>query len=277
MKKIQNSLDKKLQRVVDSELIWINEKLQKEIADRETIEAHGQQLLTELERSNKELKDFAYIVSHDLKAPLRGISSLATWIVEDYADVLDDEGKENLELLVGRVRRMNNLIDGILRHSRVGLVKIFLESLDSKSIVQDVVSVLDIPDNMIMTIDENLPVIIYDETHLIQVCGNLIGNTLIHVEKPEIKVHIGCENLKDYWKFYVRDNGEGIKKTYSEKIFQIFQTLKPRDEKETTGIGLSLVKKIVELHQGRVWMESVIGEGTTFYFTIPKNYKALIA
>ncbi|MHA2250940.1 MAG: sensor histidine kinase [Candidatus Kariarchaeaceae archaeon] len=259
----------------DDELVEINERLQNEIIERRQIEAQREKLLEELERSNQELKDFAYIVSHDLKAPLRGISSLATWISEDYKDILDEEGKENLELLVGRVKRMNSLIDGILRHSRVGRVKIFLEELNSLNIVRDVVSVLDIPEDMTLIIDP-LPKIIFDETHLIQIFGNLVGNTLVHSDKKELRIHIGCETSENYWTYFVKDNGVGIDKDHFDKIFQIFQTLKPRDDKETTGIGLSLVKKIVELHGGRVWVESSLGEGSTFYFTVSRKLRPQI-
>ncbi|MHA2033119.1 MAG: sensor histidine kinase, partial [Candidatus Kariarchaeaceae archaeon] len=161
-----------LNKEVNEELILINTKLQNEIAERKIIEAHRENILEKLERSNQELKDFAYVVSHDLKAPLRGISSLATWIAEDYNEVLDKEGKENLGLLVGRVRRLNNLIDGILRHSRVGRLEMHFEELNTRSIVSDVIEVLDLPQNLVLTISD-LPTITYDLTHLIQIYGNL--------------------------------------------------------------------------------------------------------
>ncbi|MHA2278372.1 MAG: sensor histidine kinase, partial [Candidatus Kariarchaeaceae archaeon] len=170
----QLSID--LNKEVNEELILINTKLQNEITERKIIEAHRENILEKLERSNQELKDFAYVVSHDLKAPLRGISSLATWIAEDYSEVLDEEGKENLGLLIGRVRRLNNLIDGILRHSRVGRLEMHFEELDTRSIVSDVIEVLDLPQNLVLTISD-LPTITYDLTHLIQIYGNLIGNT----------------------------------------------------------------------------------------------------
>ncbi|MHA2052183.1 MAG: sensor histidine kinase [Candidatus Hodarchaeales archaeon] len=260
-----------LNKEVNEELILINTKLQNEIAERKIIEAHRENILEKLERSNQELKDFAYVVSHDLKAPLRGISSLATWIAEDYNEVLDKEGKENLGLLVGRVRRLNNLIDGILRHSRVGRLEMHFEELNTRSIVSDVIEVLDLPQNLVLTISD-LPTITYDLTHLIQIYGNLIGNTLVHSDAKNLEINIGFEETSEYWKFFVQDNGIGIEEQYFDKIFQIFQTLKPRDEKETTGIGLSLVKKIVERHGGKVWVESPVGKGATFYFTVKKDH-----
>ncbi|MHA2031998.1 MAG: sensor histidine kinase [Candidatus Kariarchaeaceae archaeon] len=265
----QLSID--LNKEVNEELILINTKLQNEITERKIIEAHRENILEKLERSNQELKDFAYVVSHDLKAPLRGISSLATWIAEDYSEVLDEEGKENLGLLIGRVRRLNNLIDGILRHSRVGRLEMHFEELDTRSIVSDVIEVLDLPQNLVLTISD-LPTITYDLTHLIQIYGNLIGNTLVHSEAKNLEINIGFEETSEYWKFFVQDNGIGIEEQYFDKIFQIFQTLKPRDEKETTGIGLSLVKKIVERHGGKVWVESPVGKGATFYFTVKKDH-----
>jgi signal transduction histidine kinase len=260
-----------LNKEVNEELILINTKLQNEIAERKIIEAHRENILEKLERSNQELKDFAYVVSHDLKAPLRGISSLATWIAEDYNEVLDKEGKENLGLLVGRVRRLNNLIDGILRHSRVGRLEMHFEELNTRSIVSDVIEVLDLPQNLVLTISD-LPTITYDLTHLIQIYGNLIGNTLVHSDAKNLEINIGFEETSEYWKFFVQDNGIGIEEQHFDKIFQIFQTLKPRDERETTGIGLSLVKKIVERHGGKVWVESLVGEGATFYFTVKKDH-----
>ncbi|MDH5543245.1 MAG: PAS domain S-box protein [Nitrospinota bacterium] len=227
----------------------------------------------ELTRSNEELKDFAYIVSHDLKAPLRAISSLATWIAADYEDKLDDDGKENLQLLVSRTRRMNELIEGILHYSRLGRVKPELMEINCLTLVQETIESLNCPENVTITIDGELPKIVYDKAQIRQLFQNLISNAIAHMDKPEGKITVGCEDFDKLWKFSVKDNGVGIDTRHFDRIFKIFQSLKPRDEKESTGIGLALVRKIVELNGGLVWVESSVGVGSTFYFTIPKGIK----
>jgi len=210
------------------------------------------QLLDELEKANTELKDFAYIVSHDLKAPLRAITSLATWISTDYGDMLDEEGKEQLDLLLNRVKQMHNLIESILQYSRIGRMKEKKEELDLNTLVSDVIKMIDPPEDLVITVEDKLPTILCERTLMEHVFQNLLSNAVQYMDTPKGKITIGCREETGYWKFYVADNGPGIEARYYDKIFQIFQTLKPRDEVESTGVGLSIVKIIVEMKGGDI-------------------------
>ena len=225
----------------------------------------------ELESVNKELSDFAYIVSHDLKAPLRGISTLVNWILTDYADKFDEEGKEQMDLLLSRVERMHNLIDGILQYSRVGRIKEEKTQVSLNELVPDIIDILAPPENIAITIENELPVIECEKTRITQVFQNLLSNAIKYMDKPQGHVRIGCVEEESCWRFSITDNGPGIEDKYFEKIFQMFQTLSPRDEVESTGVGLAVVKKIIEIYGGKVWVESKMGEGSTFLFTLPKQ------
>lgn len=220
---------------------------------------------------NKELKEFAYIVSHDLKAPLRAISQLTYWISSDYSDVIDDDGKMQMDLILQRVKRMDGLIDGILRYSRVGRIREKEEPIDLNVLVNEVIDSIVLPGNTQIVIEEKLPIIFRDSTRIEQVFQNLIGNAIKFMDKDDGLIKIGCVDEGTFWKFSVSDNGPGIDKKYYERIFQIFQTLMPRDEHENTGIGLALVKKIIGLYGGSIWVESEVDRGATFSFTLPKK------
>ncbi|MFX1254810.1 MAG: ATP-binding protein [Promethearchaeota archaeon] len=239
--------------------------------ERKETEAQQIQLMKEIESANTELRDFAYIVSHDLKAPLRAIESLITWLSEDYEEMLGVEGKELLALLLSRVNRLNNLIKGILQYSRIGRVKEEKIRIDLTEIVNEVLSMLNPPNHIKIEI-EQLPIILCEKTRIKQVFQNLIENAIKFMDKRHGEIIVSCVDMNEYWKFYVKDNGPGIEEKYFDKIFQVFQTLAPRDEVESTGIGLALVKKIVEMYNGQVWVESEVGRGSTFFFTLPKVY-----
>ena len=242
-------------------------------AERAREERLRLQLLDELERSNNELKDFAYIVSHDLKAPLRAITSLAEWLAADYSDKLDEDGREQLELLKNRTRRMHNLIEGILTYSRIGRSKEEKEEVDLNTLVSEVIALIDPPENIAIEVVGELPTIPFERTRMEQIFQNLLGNAAMYMDKPEGRITISCTDDDDdsNWRFSVADNGPGIDEKYYRKIFQIFQTLKPRDEVESTGVGLTIVRKIVRMHGGEITVESKLGEGSTFHFTIPKE------
>ena len=245
-----------------------------DITERKGAEQRQGQLLEEVEKANRELKDFAYIVSHDLKAPLRGIKTLAEWLTTDYSDKLDENGKEQMNLLVGRVNRMQNLIDGVLQYSRIGRVKEDIVQINLNELVSEVVDMVAPPANITVTVENELPTVKYERTCVTQVFQNLISNAVKYMDKSQGQIKIGCVEEDGRWKFSVSDNGPGIEEKYFEKIFQIFQTLARRDDKESTGIGLSIVKKIIEGNGGKVWVESKVGEGSTFYFIVLKNVGA---
>jgi two-component system sensor kinase FixL len=229
------------------------------------------ELLEQVEKTNQELKDFAYIVSHDLKAPLRGISTLAEWITSDYSDKLDEDGKEQLRLLSNRVDRMHSLIDGVLQYSKVGRVQEERVQVNLNELVPEVIDMICPPENITITIEDELPEVICEQTRMIQVFQNLLSNAVKYIDKAEGRIKIGCVENNSFWIFSVSDNGPGIEEKYFEKIFQIFQTLSPRDEFESTGVGLTVTKKIIELYGGRIWVESVPGQGSTFFFSLPKQ------
>ncbi len=239
----------------------LNQELEQKVKER----------TADLDTTNNELSDFAHIVSHDLKAPLRAVGQLADWIVDDYSKKIDDEGKKMFGLLTGRVQRMYNLIEGILHYSRIGRLKEKREIIQTDELIRETTEALAPPQNICIEIEDNLPKIKADRTSITQVFQNLIGNALKYIDKPEGKIEIGCKRKGDFWQFHVSDNGPGIEQEYYEKIFKIFQTLQPRDQHESTGVGLALVKKIVEQYEGKVWLESEVGKGSTFYFTILKE------
>jgi signal transduction histidine kinase len=254
-----------------------NEVLSKEITVRKKAEQRQAELLEQLEKINQELKNFAYIVSHDLKAPLRGIKTLVEWITTDYADKLDDNGKEQMNLLTCRVDRMHNLIDGILQYSRVGRIEEEKVVVNLNELVTEVIDLIAPPENISITIENELPVIECSRTRITQVFQNLLSNAVKYMDKPQGQIKVGCVEEDGFWEFYVADNGPGIEEKHFEKIFQLFQTLAPRDEFESTGIGLTVTKKIVELYNGKIWVKSEPGQGSTFFFTLPKQEIELTA
>ncbi len=241
----------------------------RDITEMKQVEEHRTQLMNELESANKELSDFAYIVSHDLKAPLRAIGSLADWLATDYGERLGNDGKEMLTVLLGRTKRMHDLIEGVLNYSRVGRACENELDIDLANVVPEVIEMIDPPKDIAVKIEAPLPVVRGEPTRIMQVFQNLLSNAIKFMDKPNGEVRIGCMRENGHWKFHVTDNGPGIDKKHFGKIFQIFQTLTARDEFESTGIGLTIVKKIVELHGGKIWVESEVGEGTSFFFTLP--------
>jgi two-component system sensor kinase FixL len=250
--------------------VWCFRDITETVAANEKLE----NLVHQLERANKELGDFAYIVSHDLKAPLRGIKTLADWLVADHADQLDQEGKEQLHLLVARVDRMHGLIEGILQYSRIGRIEEEKEQVNLGELVPQIVDLLAVPEHIEITICEELPVVEFERTRITQVFQNLLSNAVKYTDKPQGRITVDCRSDGTQWRFSVSDNGPGIDEKYHEKIFQLFETLLPRDQYESTGIGLTLVKKTIELYGGRIWVESRLGEGSTFFFTLPKGHQA---
>ncbi|MDD1623003.1 MAG: ATP-binding protein [Methylococcaceae bacterium] len=245
-----------------------------DITSRKRLETEQKRMIHELESVNEELKNFAYVVSHDLKAPLRAIGSLADWIAADQQDRLDADGQEHLRLLIQRVRRLDALIDGVLRYSRIGRLHETVVSLDLNDLAHEIVDSLAPPAHISVTIAPGLPTIRAEKTGIQQVLQNLIANAIRYLDKPQGHIAIDCADQGDSWRLSVADNGPGIEARHFERIFQLFQTLNPRDRVESTGVGLSIVKKIVEQNGGQVWVESTIGQGSTFYFTVPKQHPA---
>jgi len=247
----------------------------RDITERKEAERRQAELLEELEAANEELKEFAYIVSHDLKAPLRGIKTLAEWILADHGDKLGEQGREHMQMLLSRVQRMHKLIEGVLQYSRIGRVREKPTLLDLNELLPEIIDLLAPPPNIHIVIKRPLPTVEAEPTRITQVFQNLLSNAIKYMDKPTGHIEIDCVDDGEFWRFSVADNGPGIDEKYHQKIFQIFQTLSARDEYESTGIGLTIIKKIVELYGGRIWVESKPGQGSTFFFTFPKAKKEL--
>ena len=228
-------------------------------------------LLKQIESINKEFQDFVYIISHDLKAPLRAITALTDWISTDYADKFDADGKEQLKMLNTRVTRMQNLLDGVLQYSRIGRVKEDPAPIDLNQLLPEVIRSLDVPAKIHITVEGKLPVITSEPTRIQQLFTHLLSNAVRFMDKPEGFVKVACTEENGFWKFSVTDNGPGIPEQHFEKIFRLFQTLQAKDQFESTGVGLTLAKKIVELNGGKIWLTSTVGRGSTFFFTFPKT------
>jgi len=232
-------------------------------------ESENKELLENLKRSNKELRDFAHVVSHDLKSPLRSINALISWFQEDYEHVLDEEANDTFDKLNNKLEQMDALIDGILRYSSVNDKNVLTtQEVNIKEVLEEIKTILYIPEHIKFTFPEELPIINADKTRIKQLFQNLISNAIVHIDKEEGIVEVQYTELKNYWKFSVSDNGVGIAKAYHDKIFKIFQTLDRKGK--STGIGLSIVKKIIELYKGTISLESEEGKGTTFFFKLKK-------
>lgn len=229
------------------------------------------QYTEELERKNKELDQFAYVVSHDLKAPLRGINNLSMWIEEDIGDKLEGDTKNNLDLMRKRVKRMEGLIDGILQYSRAGRIKHEMQVFNVKDAIEDLIAGMSPPQHMKINIAEDLPTLTTEKIAFEQVFANYISNAIKYNNNPEPEIKIYHKTNGKLYEFCVEDNGPGIEPEFHEKVFVIFQTLQARDTFESTGVGLAIVKKMVEDKGGRVWIDSEKGKGARFWFSWPIN------
>ncbi len=259
-----------------------NRRLQQEVAQRTEAEKSLakanddlQFAVAQLSRSNRQLSEFAHLATHDLKTPLRGIGTLAEWLVEDYYDKFDDYGREQVNLLVKRVRRMNNLINAVLQYSTIARNKQNERQVDLDPLIKSVIANIKPTPNITITVNQNLPVLTCEEEQITQVFYNLVANAVIFMDKPDGLITIDFEDEKYFWKFSVSDNGPGIEPQHFERIFQLFQTLSDREEAESTGIGLTMAKRIVELYGGKIWLTSTVGVGSTFFFTLPKQPTAV--
>ncbi len=242
--------------------------LVEDITKQKELELQKEKLLAELEASNQGLQEYAHIVSHDLKSPLRSISALATWLAEDYKDVLDDNGIFNLQQIQDKIEGMDGLINGILKYSSISADNLENDSVDLNTVINEIREIIFVPEHVRIVIMNPLPTIKADKTKMHQLFQNLISNAVVNIDKKEGLVAIDRKDCKTHWQFSIQDNGVGIPEEYHEKIFKIFQSM--GEGERSTGIGLSIVKKIIDLYQGKVWLESTPGEGTTFYFKLKK-------
>lgn len=233
----------------------------------------------ELTRSNSELDAFAYVASHDLKEPLRGIHNYSSFLIEDYGSILNEDGVSKLQTLMRLAQRMENLINSLLHYSRLGRVELILNETDLNELLNTIIETIKISfkeQQIDISIPHRLPIIKCDRIQLGELFTNLITNAIKYNDKPIKSIEIGWQQEEtlphqSYWKFYVKDNGIGIREKHQEVIFRIFKRLHPANcYGGGTGAGLTIAQKIVERHHGKIWVESTYGQGSSFYFTIPQ-------
>jgi signal transduction histidine kinase len=265
-------------RARTGELEETNIHLQQEVKQRakaenslENVNKDLESTIIQLIQTNRQLNEFAHLAAHDLKTPLRGIGTLAQWLIDDYHDKFDEKGRRQIELLIKRVERMNKLTDVILQYSTIARNAETERPVDLNLVIEAIISEIKPPPNIQITVSKNLPVLICEERHIRQVLYNLVDNAVKFMDKQDGRVEIDCVDKDTLWEFSVSDNGPGIERQHFERIFSLFQTLKTSEESENTGAGLTMVRKIVELYEGTIWLSSEIGRGTTFYFTFPKQ------
>ncbi|MCU0535463.1 MAG: PAS domain S-box protein [Hydrococcus sp. Prado102] len=240
-----------------------------DLSEQKQAEQDREQLLTLLTKRNQELDRFTYVVSHDLKAPLRAIANLSQWIEEDLKGQLPEDSQRQMELLRSRVFRMEALISGLLAYSKIGRTVVASETIDVSELLEEILDSLDPPATFIIDVQATMPTLTTKKLLLSQVFSNLISNAIKHSDRADGRIEIRAITKGKYYEFSVSDNGGGIAPENHEKVFGIFQTVKGRDQKENTGIGLSIVKKIVESEGGAITLESELGQGATFRFTWP--------
>jgi len=227
-----------------------------------------------LERRNQELDQFAHVASHDLKAPLRGIGTLVKWIEEEQAAELSPTLRTYLDQMKGRLRRLEDLIDGLLAYARASTTDHPREQVSVAQLARDVADLV-VPPDFALELAPGLPTLLTDRLSLQQVLTNLFSNAVkYHGPGGTGRLHLGCRDADSYYEFRVRDNGPGIAPEHHERIFRLFQTLRDRHTAESTGIGLSIVKRLIDDRKGSIRVESALGQGATFIFTWPKQEPA---
>lgn len=244
----------------------------RDITDRKKADAIIQERTEALESANMDLEYFAYVASHDLKEPLRKISSFTEMLSRRYTGQLDEKAEKYIWFIVDGTKRMEALIEDLLTYSRLGASQLSVQPMSAENLVEQAIGDLEqiIKESGAEITHDVLPVVQVNPIQFGQLIRNLVHNAVKFRGSDKPRVHISAEKTDDYWVFSVRDNGIGIDPKQSERIFKIFQRLHTRDEYSGTGIGLAVAKKIVERHGGRIWVESVPGKGSTFYFTVPE-------
>ena len=243
--------------------------LKKQALEIVAINIQREELLKDLALQNEELNEYAHVVSHDLKAPLRNIDTLVNWVIEDNKDGMRSGCLNSLNLVLSNVEKMDLLIKGILDYSTIDKLESEDRQINFNLMIDDVLRTILIPKNTQISVHENLPSLFGNAWRFKQVFQNLIQNAIKYNDKENGIIEVGAIEKEDHFEFFVKDNGMGISETYFDRIFKVFTKLESNNT--SSGIGLSIVKKIVQFYNGDIWLESQEGKGTTFYFTLPKN------
>jgi signal transduction histidine kinase len=269
---VNEGLEKRIEERT-SELTDANRKLLSEVGERQRMEVELQRSVGELARSNAELEQFAYVASHDLREPLRAVAGMSQLLVQGYKQQLDAKAREYLSYIVDSVARGQDLIDDLLEFSRIGQRKDMVKVVALDDVLKSVMENLSaaIQESGAVVTSEGLPTLKCDPTQLTQLLQNLLGNAIKFRGEESPRIHVKAEPREGEWVFTVRDNGIGIEPQYFDRIFTIFQRLHTRRAYPGSGIGLAICKKIVQLHGGRIWVESAPGQGAAFHFTYPRT------
>ena len=241
----------------------------RDISESKRMNLEKEHLVSELQFSNRELKDFAYVVSHDLKSPLRSMNTLLNWISDEVSEKLSKDSSEFMSLLFEKIDRMDQLINALIDYSKVDRVDDQIELTDLNTVLDQVKVLVTIPEHAKLIKDNELPKIRLREVHAKQLFQNLISNGLKYCDSDKGEVRVASYEIDENYIISISDNGNGIENKYFSKIFEIFQSLDPKSN--STGIGLSIVKKIMDYYKGEVWVESEIGKGATFYLKFVKD------
>jgi PAS domain S-box-containing protein len=242
--------------------------IEENITNKKILEHQREELVVSLAKTNKELEDYAQIVSHDLKSPLRSIHSLISWIKADNDKEFSDQTLQYFSMIENKVEKMDYLIQGILTYSKIDKEELTQESIDTHQIIQSIIDMIHIPKHISITIKNQLPMLHADRYRIQQLFQNIIGNAVNYIEAEVGLVEVASEEFEDYYVFSVKDNGVGIAKAHHEKIFNTFQSYTKSEH--STGLGLAIVKKVVDAYYGKIWVDSELGKGTTFFIKLNK-------
>ncbi len=265
---VLNSMNLDVSKVSTETNFNASDFVKKQALEIVTINKQREQLLKSLEEQNKELNEYAHVVSHDLKAPLRNIYTLVNWVIEDNKDQMDEHCSTSLNSVLYNVEKMDILIKGILEYSTIDKIESEDRIVDFNVLCDETVRTLFVPNTMTIKIQENLPKVFGNSSRFKQVFQNLIQNAIKYSDKENGLIEVGYEEKNDHHLFFVKDNGIGINPKYFDRIFKVFTKLESNNH--SSGIGLSIVKKIVHYYKGEIWVESQENVGSTFYFTLPK-------
>jgi signal transduction histidine kinase len=269
LESILDSMNLDATKFSNTDALQSSEYIKQQAVEIIKINKQREELLVSLEKQNQALNQYAHMVSHDLKAPLRSIDTLINWFMEDNATMMTEENKKSMHTILSNVEKMDLLIKGILLYSSVEKQEVEDRTIDLNILIDEVVRTIHIPNHITLTVNNTLPKVFGNQYRFNQLFQNLIQNAIKYNDKNTGTIEIGSTETDTYTQFYIKDNGIGIAEKYQTKIFDVFSKLHNNDP--SSGIGLSIVKKIIDIYHGKIWLESQENKGTTFYFTLPKN------